>query len=123
MPRFPKVEDVLCEMLADLAPTVTRRDPNTPAPYIFIRRAGGNSDGITDRPVVRVEVLAGTRDESEDIAADVRDRILESGCTTAGGVLIDTATEITGTQQIPDFNPDERKVPATYRLSFRQLRH
>lgn len=123
MPRFPNVEDVLCEMLADLAPTVTRRSPKIDPPFIFIRRAGGNNDGVTDRPVVRVEVLAGTRDESEDIAADVRDRILESGCTNVGGVLIDTASEITGTQQIPDLNTDERKVPATYRLSFRQLRH
>lgn len=122
MPKFPNVEDVLCEMLTDLAPTVTRRSPKIDPPFIFIRRAGGNSDGITDRPIVRVEVLAGTRDESEDIAADVRDRILDSGCTTVGEVLIDTASEITGTQQIPDFNPDERKVPATYRLSFRQLR-
>lgn len=118
---YPDAETVVCALLADLAPAVTYRTKETPPPYIFVRRTGGAEDGITDRPVIRVETLHNTRAEAATLMNQVRARILNAGCTKAGGALIDTTAEIQGGQQAPYFNPEDRNVVSSYRFSFRHL--
>ncbi len=120
MPSYPNVEAVLCDLLADLAPTVTFRDPEREPPYVFVRRTGGSEDGVTDRPTVRVEVLHHSYAGAQELTNLVRQRILSAGCTNVNGVLIDTTDEITAHQVYQYFDPDDRNITSTYRLSFRK---
>lgn len=118
---YPDAETVVCALLADIAPTVTYRTETTPKPYIFVRRVGGSEDGVTDRPLMRIETLGESRAESNTLMSQVRTRILNAGCTNAGGALIDATAEVSGGQQAPYFNPEDRNIVSSYRFSFRHL--
>lgn len=120
MPSYPNVEDVLCDLLDSIAPTITWRDPDRALPYIFVRRIGGREDGFIDRPAVRVEVTADNYESARDLSKVVRETILRSGCTEVNGILIDTAEEVVANQQTPAFNPEDNNVTSTYVLSFRK---
>ena len=120
MKSYPNVEDVLCDLLDPLAPTITWRDPDRPLPYIFVRRIGGREDGITDRPAVRVEVTADNYELARDLMGSVRSTILSCGCTNVNGVAVDTANEVTAAQQTPAYNPEDNNVTSTFVLSFRK---
>ncbi|SLG40413.1 Uncharacterised protein [Mycobacteroides abscessus subsp. abscessus] len=92
-------------------------------PIIWISRNGGSCDGITDRPIVQVGVMADTRAESWQVAGQLRDAVLASPGTSPGGRgLIDDAREITGVTEIPDFDPQNRLVQATYLIACRRRR-
>lgn len=118
---YPDAETVVCALLADIAPAITYRTEKTPKPYIFVRRVGGSEDGVTDRPIMRIETLGESRAESNTLMAQVRSRILNAACATAGGALIDATTEVAGGQQAPYFNPEDRNIVSSYRFSFRHL--
>ncbi|MCD2099536.1 hypothetical protein QNA24_30270 [Rhodococcus qingshengii] len=120
MPSYPNVEDVLCDLLDSIAYTDTWRDPERELPFIIVRRVGGNEDGITDRPAVRVQVTADDYESAKNLMGAVRERILNAGCTSVNGVNIDVTREIVGGQQAPAFNPEDISVTSTFVLSFRK---
>lgn len=122
MPRYPNVHEVLIDLLSPIAPTVKTRQPGKPLPYNVIRRIGGNEDGITDRPVVRVDTYADTDEQAERLKEACRQWITEAGGTEVGGILIDTARELSGGQEAPAPDPGDRKQTSVYQLSFRALR-
>ncbi|MET7773737.1 hypothetical protein [Nocardia sp. NPDC005366] len=121
MPSYPNVHEVLITLLTPIVPTVKSRRPGQRLPYTVVRRVGGAEDGTTDRPIVRVDTYADTDEQAERLKEACRQVITESGGSEAGGVLIDTAREITGGQDAPALDPNDRKLTAVYQLSFRAL--
>ncbi|GAA2812793.1 hypothetical protein [Saccharopolyspora taberi] len=117
---FPDAERVVMALLGDLATVVVVTPREIIEPLIQVHRAGGSDNGVTDVARLETECIALSRHDAWRLAEAVRQRILNSGATVHGGALIDrTAVEI-APQQIPDENPDIRRVVATYRLSMRR---
>ncbi|WP_225731094.1 MULTISPECIES: hypothetical protein [unclassified Nocardia] len=110
---------MLIALLAPIAPTVKSKRQGQPLPYNIVRRIGGAEDGITDRPIVRVDTYAATDEQAEQLKEACRQRITESGRTLVGGMLIDTAHEITAGHDITAPDPVDHKQTAVYQLSFR----
>lgn len=123
---FPDVELVLLTLLDDLGYTCTflpdEAEWKAMPSVIVANRVGGGSDGITDRPLVQVGVYAKeSRTRAWAVAQQVRERMLRAGGTAVDGVLIDSVREAQGVQQLPDLNPDNKFVAATFQLSFRRV--
>jgi hypothetical protein len=119
---YPEFDEVMRALLGDIAPVVTFVDDNTPTPYILVSRVGGAEDGITDNPLIDVEYVADTRDESKALKTQGQDRIRYAGNTSPGGFLIDTADEKNGALYIPPYRRDHRGATATVKLSYRRPR-
>lgn len=121
---YPDAEDVVTTLLSDLGYACTflpgKDEWDDLVPIIAVNRVGGGSDGITDRPLLQIGVLAATRTAAWEVAGKCRDRILASGNSRVGGVLIDATRESQGVQQFPDLNPDNRFVASTYQFDFRR---
>ncbi|WP_109523564.1 MULTISPECIES: hypothetical protein [Nocardia] len=121
MPSYPNVHEVLITLLTPIVPTVKSRRPGQRLPYTVVRRIGGAEDGITDRPIVRVDTYADTDEQGERLKEQCRQAITEASGTLAAGVLIDTAREITGGQDASAPDTGDRKLTAVYQLSFRAI--
>nr|WP_296763812.1 hypothetical protein [Rhodococcus sp. (in: high G+C Gram-positive bacteria)] len=124
---FPDAEMVLLSLLDDIGYTCTAlpEDEQFEAalPIIVCNRiGGGSSDGITDDALCAVLVIAKSRPEAWRISGQVRDRIMNAGCTEVDGILIDYTREVQANNQVPDINPENRFVDSNYTLSFRQMR-
>lgn len=119
---FPDAEAVMCDLLTPLAPTATFLSEGwvDTLPVIQVNRVGGGADSITDIARLQVAVFAGTRAAAWQLANQVRQTVLTAGNTRVGGVLIDSASESTAGQQIPDIDPDDKRVISTYQLAFRR---
>lgn len=118
---WPDAEAVMVALLDPIAPADTVLSPASPLPCIQVNRVGGTDDGITDRPVVQVAVFAATRAQAWALAEQVRRAVLGVAGSLVGGVLVDDARTAVGHQQIPEIDPEDRRVISTYQLSFRQL--
>ncbi|MGV9617111.1 phage tail termination protein [Nocardia xishanensis] len=119
MAAYPNVHEVLITLLSPVAPTVKSRRQGQPLPYNVVRRIGGAEDGITDRPIVRVDNYASSDEQAEHLKEACRQRITESGCTLVNGVLVDTAHELAAGQDVPAVDPNDHRKTAVYQLSFR----
>ncbi|MEV6321374.1 hypothetical protein AB0M45_09280 [Nocardia sp. NPDC051787] len=108
-------------LLSPIAPTVKAKRQGQPLPYNVVRRIGGAEDGITDRPIVRVDNYAATDEQAEQLKEACRERITESGCTLVGDALIDTAREVSGGHDIAAPDPADHRQTAVYQLSFRAV--
>ncbi|WP_054812180.1 hypothetical protein [Nocardia arizonensis] len=122
MSSYPNVHEVLITLLTPIVTTVKSRRPGLRPPYTVVRRVGGAEDGITDRPIVRVDTYADTDEQAEQLKQACRQAITESGGTLAGDVLIDTAREITGGQESTAADLHDIRQSAIYQLSFRASR-
>ncbi|MGY1945338.1 phage tail termination protein [Nocardia asiatica] len=90
-----------------------------------VYRGGLGSDGVFDAAAVQVGVIAATRADSWAVLEYLRQMILsykrggpvrrEDGSITH----ISFVEEMVGPQQMLDFNPDHRLVPATFRVECR----
>lgn len=125
--EFPDAEQVLVDMLGEFGHSCTFLPVSAKGefdreklPIILIAREGGSCDGITDRPSMRVSVLAATRAEAQRVSGKCRMKILDSAGTAPGGVLVDHAREISGVTFLPDIDPQLRPVQSSYVLSFRR---
>lgn len=125
--RFPDAEKVMIALAAPfgyacqtLPLGADGKFDRSKMPIIWVARTGGARDDITDRPLLQIGVLADTRADATRIGEDVRDAVLASGGSRAGGALIDTAREVTGVQELPDIDPLNRLIQASYQLSFRR---
>ena len=128
MSRFPDILDELIWWLEhetfDQAGTVTAAS-KTPAtwptiPFLFARVAviGGKDDGITDTPLVDVDVFSNTyaaaRGLAEDVRQGLRPRVRMRSAT------IDTVRTDVSPRELPWGNANVRRISATYQISFRR---
>lgn len=125
--EFPDVEVVLTDLLTPLAYTCstlpdTEEEFTELLPLIWVRRTGGRRDldNITDNPQVQLSTYAHTRSEAFGLMNRVTTAIESSPGTTVNGVLVDSVTDITGAEQIPDIDPTSRMAQATFVVSFRR---
>lgn len=95
------------------------------APVVRIYRGGMGADGLWDAAAVQVGVIASTRADSWAVMEYLRQILLSYD---HGGLVkraddtftsISSIEEIVGPQQIPELNPDNRLVPATFRVECR----
>lgn len=122
---FPDCEDVMC----DLAETVLGSGkaynelPDNLAgmlPVAWCFKIGGQCDGITDSPILQVNIIAETRTEALDLSNKVREAVFDLSGRKINGVLIDTADEKNGIRLQPAPAPKQPMIAATYSLSFRR---
>ncbi|QBS43863.1 hypothetical protein DMB37_30975 [Nocardia sp. CS682] len=118
---WPDSEAVVVALLDPIAYADTVIDEKTPLPCYQVNRVGGTDDGVTDRPVLQVAAFAATRAQAWTLAEQARRAILTSPGTSVAGVLVDNAQTAIGHQQIPEIDPDDRRVISSYVLSFREL--
>lgn len=126
MGAFPDAEDVTC----DLAETVVGQGkafnelPEEALadllPVAWCFKIGGSCDGITDSPIVQVNIIARTRTEALDLSNKVREAVLDARGRPINGVLIDSTEEKNGIRLQPAPMPKQPMIAATYRLSFRR---
>lgn len=94
-------------------------------PVVRIYRGGMGADGLWDAAAVQVGVIASTRADSWAVMEYLRQILLSfdhGGKVTRADdsiTLISSIEEIVGPQQIPELNPDNRLVPATFRVECR----
>lgn len=117
--RFPNVEDALLDILGDLGNVGTATGPDV-EDAIRVLRVGGSSTGWEDRPIVEVTTFVELRPDSVRLTDAVRECLndLRNVATTAG--LVDKIRETEGPVQIPDLNPDVRRVPTYWRVTTRK---
>ncbi|MBF6063018.1 hypothetical protein IU500_12420 [Nocardia terpenica] len=108
-------------LLDPIASSDTVMTAATGLPCFQVNRVGGADDGISDRPVLQVAAFAETRAQAWELAEKARQAILDAPGTLVAGVLVDDARTAVGHQQIPDIDPDDRRVVSSYVLSFREL--
>jgi hypothetical protein len=122
MAKFPDAEAVVCDLLEQVAPTATQLDKgwDDVLPVIQVNRIGGRRDQITDVARIQVAVWASSRAEVRTLADDIDELILSAGNTRVNGVLIDWTEQSIAGQQVPDVDPDDRRIISTYQLAFRR---
>lgn len=88
---------------------------------ILVARVGGTDDGITDKALIQVAVWGGTRPIAWGVAQNVAGaiRALQYG-GQVGSVFIDTTSTAVGRIQVPDQEPDDRRVIAVYQFDARR---
>ena len=119
---FPDAEAVVCDLLEQVAPTATFLDKGwgDVLPVIQVNRIGGSRDSITDVARIQVAVWAESRAQVWQLANQIRDLVLYAGNTRVNGVLIDWTEESIAGQQVPDIDPDDRRVISTFQFAFRR---
>ncbi|TSD48583.1 hypothetical protein FFI94_022225 [Rhodococcus sp. KBS0724] len=122
--QFPDAENVMCDLLDPIAPASTwlGDDWEKNLPQIQVNRIGGglDPDEVTDTARLQVAVFAVNRAEVQRLNTLVRNAVREAEFSEVGGVQIDTTSEAIAGQQVPDSNPDDRRVISTYTLAFRE---
>lgn len=131
---YPDAELVMMSIVA-LAPSVTDTDTYMPeeAPdgLAIVSRVGGTPDpsDVTDYPIVRVSCFGRTRMDAWRMQQECQQYILAHRGRNVevdelgGPVLVDDAAISDGSSQVPDLDPDDRRVDATYVLGLRRQWH
>lgn len=122
MAKFPDAEAVVCDLLEQVAPAATVLDEgwDDVLPVIQVNRVGGSRDQITDVARIQVAVWAASRAEVRLLADEIDELILSAGNTRVNGVLIDWTEQSVAGQQVPDKDPDDRRIISTYQFAFRR---
>lgn len=122
MQPYPDAETVLLDLLEPIAPAVTSLPARFEPPMIVVERVGGapDPDDVTDYPLLQVSCYGARRPDAWSLSGQCQVAILSSPCSEVNGVLIDYAEVAIGGQQVPDMDPDDRRVVSTYRLGFRR---
>lgn len=121
---YPDVEDLLADALTDFGETGSSypADLEASLPFVRARRNGGEDDRRTDRPLVDVEVAAGTRAQAWEKARAVQQRLISGPIRVPGVGIIDRAETSIGPRNVLHDNPAVHGcVLATYRISLRRL--
>ncbi len=97
-------------------------------PVVRLYRGGLGAHGLWDDAAVQVGVIASTRKDSWDVLEYLRQMYLsfehggpvrrEDGSIT----MLSGISEMVGPQQLPEINPDDRLVPATFNVQVRRPR-
>lgn len=94
-----------------------------------VYRGGLGEDGLYDAAAVQIGVLAATRADSWEALEYLRQMVLSyrrgGPVRRADGSITEIAStgEMVGPQQLDDFNPDNRLVPATFLIECRRPRN
>lgn len=126
---YPDVPHAVCDLLASLA---TGADIETPAnlqsqvPWIRVTRTGGESDLVTDRAPIVVDVFASGATGAWDVAKRALQRLItgpfrsDVSFRTEHG-QVDKVTVSVGPQLLPPTDSDNlRLVTASYNVSMRR---
>lgn len=119
---YPDAEQVVLDLLEQVAPTVTALGGDITEPVICIARAGGPADLITDAASIVVGSYAPDRNTAWDNARLCQQIVLAARNLTVNGAHIDHTAVLTGLQQLPYGNPDEFHVTCSYQFTFRRSR-
>lgn len=132
---FPDVELVLMDFLAQLpgVTVVTATGETLSGRVVQVERVGGNDDGITDRPRVRLRCYADTRPNAWRLARDAQALLLSKAAATLitgpetadeypRGVQIDSVSTSTPPRQVPEGTATRsaRVVDTTYEVHLRR---
>jgi hypothetical protein len=91
-------------------------------PVVRVTRGPGTDDGVTDAPLVDVEVFAGNVDTMWPLAEDVREAMHDLRGRAIDGALIDNVTTATAPVHLDYENPAVQRAVASYRLAQRKSR-
>lgn len=88
---------------------------------ILVARVGGKDDGVTDRALIQFAVYGQTRTIAWDTARALQTSVkaLEYG-GQVGDIWIDSTATAAGRIQVPDVDPDDRRVITIYQLDARR---
>lgn len=88
---------------------------------ILVARVGGTDDGVTDRALIQVAVYGIDRPTAWDTSRAIQTSImaLQYG-GQVGDVYVDTTATAAGRIQVPDVDPDDRRVITIYRIDTRR---
>jgi hypothetical protein len=109
---LPDAEVAALTLLEHLAPTVTVLPPGFDPPIIAVQRVGGDLDltNYTDHAVLQVTFYGVNRPAAWDLAGAGVLALLRAPGTEAAGAYVEDVAIIAGGQQIPDLDPDDRRV-------------
>lgn len=132
--RFTSIEKLLVAYLPTITgvPATTElphdfQNPDGPTamlPVVFVERiSGADLDPVLDRPVIDVDVYAGTRAQAQEIAETIRTELRFNlpGSTVGGAVFTRTRT-IVAPRVLPHANPKVRRYSANYELLLHPVR-
>lgn len=131
---YPDAELVMMSIVG-LVPGVTNVDtyipPNPTAGLVIVTRVGGVPDpsDVTDYPIMRVSCFADDRMAAWALQRDCQRYILAHKARNIfvpeleGEVLVDSADISDGNTQVPELDPDDRRVDAGYVLGLRRQCH
>ena len=126
-PVFPDAEQILedltepygysCKYLpADFDARIEKGEA-----VILISRVGGNDDGVTDRAWVQVAVWGKDRPTARQAADKVSSAVAAlTWGGQVGNVWVDTTSSRQGQIQVPDVDPDDRRILAVYQIETRR---
>lgn len=107
--------------------TGTHLVPDWDPPFWQVRRVGGGpEDGITDIALVQIHSYGATRDAAWDLAAVAEHYMLEAGGRNVydlprfGTVLVDWTDLAVGGSEVPELDPDDRRVTKDYAIACRK---
>lgn len=88
---------------------------------ILVARIGGTDDGVTDKALVQVAVYGKDRPTAWGASQGLQNSLhdLRYG-GQVGDAYVDTTATAAGKVQIPDVDPDDRRVIAVYQIDTRR---
>lgn len=126
-PVYPDAEQVLEDLTADIGysckylPADFDQRLDSGEAVILISRVGGNDDGVTDRAWVQTAVWGRdrptARKAADKVAAAVASLVYGG---QVGSVWVDTTATRQGQVQVPDLDPDDRRILAVYQVETRR---
>ena len=88
---------------------------------ILVARVGGKDDGVTDRALIQVAVYGGDRATAWDTSRAIQTSILAlQWGGQVGDVFVDSTSTAAGRIQVPDVDPDDRRVITIYQVDARR---
>lgn len=117
---------VRAHLLADLPSPRPRVVTRTPAdlesqmPLVRVQRGPGTDDGVTDEPLIDIDVFAADDDQMWKLAEDVRESMHRLAGRAVGGKLVDTVRTATAPTALDWGNPAIHRAVASYRLAQRK---
>ena len=90
-------------------------------PVVRVTRGPGGDDGVTDAPLLDVEVFTalGGAVDPWDLAEDAREAAHRLAGRVVDGALVDTVSTSVGPTSV-EYSPNTERVVASYRLGLRK---
>jgi hypothetical protein len=120
---FPDVEQALCDLLEQFAPTFTVTGNDLDPPAILVQKMpspGTDRLGLFDTTIVEVQCLGVERPASVVLNNQVRGVLAGARLVDSTQGLLDTITESSSPSQIPYEDEDIRRVTSVWVVTARQ---
>lgn len=89
-------------------------------PFCRVTDIGGNDDGITDRPLIDVDIMAATFKQARDLAVGVQARVLGCPWRASNGVVLDRARTAMRPHDVPWDDDNVFRFYGSYIISARR---